>query len=149
MTISENWLGQGNSIEGGYVPNNNYAPDTAHVLWSKALELGGIAGGQTGNHAFDDGDAYEGKFSGSVIIGGILFYNKFFSGLAGGYTTQIVVAVDLHTGETLWEKPLTDSEGNVHRLAFGQTFYFDNFNYHAVSMGNRINFRHVYFHFRQ
>ena len=132
LTISENWLGQGNSVEGGYVPNNDYAPDTAHVLWSKALEIGGLAGGQTGNHAFDDGDAYEGKFSGSVIIGGILFYNKFFSGLAGGYTTQIVVAVDLHTGETLWEKPLTDSEGKVHRLAFGQTFYFDNFNYHAV-----------------
>jgi outer membrane protein assembly factor BamB len=131
LTISENWL-SGAGRGAGLIPNNDYAPDSAHVLWSKALELGGLAGGNTGNHAFDCGDAYEGKFSGSVIIGGILFYNKMFSGLAGGLTSQMVVAVDLHTGEELWTRALTDSEGGIHRLAFGQTYYFDSFNYHAV-----------------
>jgi len=128
-TIAGNWLER---PVNSYAPYNDYAPDTAHVLWAKALELGGLAGGDMGEHAFDCGDAYEGKFSGTVVIGGILFYNKMFSGLAGGLTSQLVGAVDLHTGEELWSRPLTDSTGKIHRLAFGQTYYFDNFNYHAV-----------------
>ena len=128
-TIGGNWV---DSPVNSYAPYNDYAPETAHILWTEWLELGGVAGGDTGVHAFDCGDAYEGKFSGSVIIGGILFYNKYHAGLAGGPTSQVVVAISLHTGETLWEKPLIAPDGSAHRLAFGQTYYFDSFNYHAV-----------------
>ena len=80
-TIGGNWVAE---PVNSYAPYNDYAPETAHILWTEWLELGGVAGGATGVHAFDCGDAYEGKFSGSVIIGGILFYNKYHAGLAGG-----------------------------------------------------------------
>jgi len=123
-TISGNWL-EGATRGVGFVPYNDYAPDSSHILWTKDLEIGGLAGGTMGNHAFECGDAYEGKFEGSVIIAGKLFYNRFSSGFGGAMPQQGVVAVDLHTGEELWFK-------NNTRIAFGQTYYFDSFNYHGV-----------------
>jgi len=124
-TISANWL---TTLPNQVAPNNDDAPETAHILWAKPMQMGGLAGGATGNHAFECGDAYEGLFTGSVIIGGVLFYNHYKS----GFPTQQVVAVDLHTGEELWCKSLLDPEGNSLRLSFGQTFYWDSYNYHAV-----------------
>ena len=92
-----------------------------------------------GEHGFEQGDAYVGKFGGGgmfgtagpVIIGGIFFYNQFESN-GGSDVEQWVNALDLHTGEMLWSKPLTTPDGAVHRLAFGQTFYWDSYNYHGV-----------------
>ncbi|HDQ06612.1 MAG TPA: hypothetical protein ENN36_07830 [Candidatus Bathyarchaeota archaeon] len=110
---------------------NEYAPESAHILFRKQLAMAGLAGGVTEEHGFEQGDAYEPKWSGSVIIGGILFYNQFGSG-GGSNVEQVVVAVDLHTGEELWRRPLTTPDGSIHRLAFGQVFYFDSFNYHGV-----------------
>jgi len=109
---------------------NEYAPESAHILFRAQLQMAGLAGG-LGEHQFESGDAYEPKWSGSVIIGGILFYNQFGSG-GGSNVEQVVVAVDLHTGEELWRRPLTTPDGSVHRLAFGQVYYFENFNYHGV-----------------
>ena len=126
-TISGSWL-EGSGRNNAIMPFNDYAPDSAHILWTKPLELGGLAGGTTGEHAFDCGDAYEGKYLGSVIIGGILFYNKHHA----RPTTQEVIAVDLHTGETLWQRSLTTPDGNVVRLSMAQQLYHDSFNYHAV-----------------
>jgi len=101
--------------------------------------MGGLAGGTMGEQGFEQGDAYVGKFGGGgmfgsagpVIIGGILFYNQFESN-GGSNVEQWVNALDLHTGEMLWSKPLTTPDGAVHRLAFGQTFYWDSYNYHGV-----------------
>lgn len=126
-TMSGSWL-EGSARNGAFMPFNELAPETAHILWAKPFEAGGLAGGVMGEHAYDCGDAYEGKFLGSVIVGGKLFYNKF----EARPVTQEVVAVDLHTGETLWEKPLVTPEGNVVRLAMAQQLYHDGFNYHAV-----------------
>ena len=92
-----------------------------------------------GEHGFEQGDAYVGKFgggglfgsSGPTIIGGILFYNQFESN-GGAAVEQWVNAVDLHTGEMLWSKPLTTPDGAVLRLTFGQVFYWDSYNYHGV-----------------
>jgi hypothetical protein len=72
------------------------------------------------------GNAYEGKFLGSVIIDGILYYNRFES-QGGSNVDQEVVAVNLKTGEELWVKNWNNS-----RLAFGQVFFFDSFNYHGA-----------------
>jgi len=113
-------------------PYNEYAPESAHVLWRKPLNnLGGLAGGTMGEHGFEQGDAYEPLFSGAVIIGGILCYNEFKSN-GGTNVDNDVIAVDLHTGEVLWKRPLIDSEGNRGRLSFGQVFYWDSYNHHAV-----------------
>jgi outer membrane protein assembly factor BamB len=122
-TISANWL---TTPYNHIAPFNEDAPETAHILWAKPIAMGGLAGGVTGNHAFECGDAYEGFFSGTVIIGGILYYNEFNS-RGGTNVDQVVVAVDLHTGEEVWRK-----NWDNRRLSFGQTFYWDSYNYHGV-----------------
>jgi hypothetical protein len=127
-TISGNFLEGADRTAMWVIEDNDNVADSAHILWAKEMQMGGLAGGVTGNHAFECGDAYEGLFDGSVIIGGNLYYNHYKS----GYPTQEVVAVDLHMGEQLWQKPLLDPEGNAVRLSFGQTFYWDSYNYHAV-----------------
>jgi hypothetical protein len=121
-TISANWISR---PDNSYAPNNDFAPETGHILWAKPITFGGLAGGFLGEHNYETGDAYEGKWSGSVIINGILYYNRYAMGFGGGWAQQGVIAVDLRTGEELWFR-------NNTRLAFGQTFYWDSFNYHGV-----------------
>ena len=123
-TISANWLVATPILptDNLYAPDNDDAPESAHVLWARRMgdTIGGLAGGvdETG---YGIGDAYEGKWGGACIIGGVLFYNKFESGQA----QQQVVAVDLHTGEELWTKTLF---GNL-RLSFGQVVRWKSMNY--------------------
>lgn len=109
-----------------------YAPESSHILWRRPLNnLGGLAGGMMGEHGFEQGDAYEGKFNGVVIIGGILCYNEFESN-GGTRVDNDVIAIDLHTGEQLWKRPLIDSEGNRDGISFGQVFFWDSYNHHAT-----------------
>ena len=123
-TISANWLVATPILptDNLYAPDNDDAPESAHVLWARRMgdTIGGLAGGvdETG---YGIGDAYEGKWGGACIIGGVLFYNKFESGQA----QQQVVAVDLHTGKELWTKTLF---GNL-RLSFGQVVRWKSMNY--------------------
>ena len=74
-TIAGNWIGYPR-YDAPFVPDND-GPETGHILWTKPLVMGGLAGGEMGEHSFEDGDAYEGFFASSVIIGGNLYYNKF------------------------------------------------------------------------
>ncbi len=124
-TISADWVTTPYEY---FAPYNDNAPETAHILWTKTLVTGGLAGGTLGPQAYECGDAYEGKFSGSVILAGVLYYNNYESRMP----TQEVVAVNLHTGEEMWRRPLLDPAGVSRRLSFGQAFYWDSFNYHGV-----------------
>jgi hypothetical protein len=96
--------------------------------------MGGVAGGDMGEHAFSDGDAYEGLFQDRLIIGGVLYYNLFNTRSTNVVPpeNQEVVAIDLHTGEVLWQKPLVTPDGAIGNLDFGQVFFWDGFNHHAV-----------------
>ncbi len=123
--ISANWV---TTPPNWYAPYNDDAPETPHILWAKPYgHMGGLAGGERGDNAFECGDAYEGFFSASVILGGNLYYNRY---KPDGATRveQEVVAVNLHTGEELWRRTLLNNS----RLAFGQAFYWDSWNYHGV-----------------
>ncbi len=106
---------------------NDDAPETAHMLWTKPVSIGGLVGGDIqgmgGPVAFENGAAYEQKFGAPAILGGILFYNR-FEEMGGTNVEQEVVAVDLHTGEELWVKNWNNS-----RLDLGQLFYFQSYNY--------------------
>jgi outer membrane protein assembly factor BamB len=125
-TISASWL---ETPANNFVTFNDDAPDTAHVLWERnLLKMGGLAGGLLGEQAFECGDAYEGFFSGTIVVGGVLVYNQYKS----GFPTQKVVAVDIHTGEELWNKELLSPEGTPLQVSFGQLFYFSSQNYHGV-----------------
>ncbi|MCW4021930.1 MAG: PQQ-like beta-propeller repeat protein [Candidatus Bathyarchaeota archaeon] len=125
-TISASWL---ETPANSFVTFNDDAPDTAHVLWERPLlKMGGLAGGLLGEQAFECGDAYEGFFSSTIVVGGVLVYNQYKE----GFPTQKVVAVDIHTGEELWNKQLLSPNGTALRVSFGQLFYFSSQNYHGV-----------------
>jgi outer membrane protein assembly factor BamB len=119
-------------------PTNNFAqynedaPETAHILWTKPITMGGLVGGEFGPQAMACGAAYEQKGYPPIILNGILFFNKWEE--RGGETDleQEVVAVDIHTGETLWSRQLIDPEGINRRLDFGQLFYWDSYNFHGT-----------------
>jgi outer membrane protein assembly factor BamB len=121
-TIAGNWL---NVPTNNYVVYNDDAPESAHILWTKPLSTGGLVGGELVDKGYEDGDAYEGKYLSSVIINGVLYYNRFAEAARGGLPGQGVYAVDLHTGKELWFR-------NNTRLAFGQTFYWESFNYYGT-----------------
>ena len=123
-TIAGNWLVATPILptDNLYAPNNDYAPESAHVLWTRPIgdTMGGLAGGST-DTGYGIGDAYEGKWLGSCIISGVLFYNKF----EAGQPQQEVVAVDLHTGEELWTKTFFGNQ----RISFGQVLVWKSINY--------------------
>jgi outer membrane protein assembly factor BamB len=121
-TVAGNWVQE---PPGLFAQNNDDAPETAHILWTKPFASGGLVGGDTGPQSMECGDAYEGKFEYSVIMNGILYYNRFAAVERGGGPQQGISAIDLHTGEELWFK-------NNTRVSFGQLFYWDSFNYHGV-----------------
>jgi len=114
-------------------PYNDDAPETGHILWAEPLIGGafsplggGLSGGATGDYAVEDGDAYEGFFTPPVIMGGVLYFNRFKAD-GGANVEQEVVAVDLRTGEELWVR-----NWDNRRLDFAQAFFYTGFNYHAV-----------------
>ena len=136
--IAGNWL----NIPPNKFARYNEGPETPHILWAKPLATGGLVGGELGPHAYESGDAYEGKFGdwfesdwgagSSVIINGVLYYNRFTTGafvmppfVESMWKQQGIVAVDLRTGEELWFR-------NNTRLTFGQVFYWDAWNYHGA-----------------
>ena len=113
-----------------YAPNNQ-GPESAHILWTRPIgdSMGGLAGGDTGEHGYGTGDAYEGKWAGSVIISGVLYYNKYATFTAGSASPQqAVVAVDLHTGRELWTKTFLGNQ----RIAFGQVLFWNSLNYQGA-----------------
>jgi outer membrane protein assembly factor BamB len=129
-TIAGNWLRPAGSYTmppiPKYHPYNDDAPETAHILWTKQYAPGGLTGGDLGNVQYEMGDAYVGKFLGSVIIDGVLYYNA-FQETGATAVEQNVIAMNLKTGEELWVR-----NWNNTRLAFGQVYFFDSFNYHGA-----------------
>jgi hypothetical protein len=126
--IAGSWMWGAGTFGGADVPNryapyNEDAPDSAHVLWTKPFTIGGLAGGSTGDHGMECGDAYEGKWGGSLVLCGRLYYRT------GAYDEpREWHCVDIHTGEELWSKVFQDGEDPD----FGQLFYWDSYNYHGV-----------------
>ena len=125
--LTASWYTSGNR----YAPYND-GPETAHVLWTKELTIGGLAGGSLGlvgsgatSVGYGTGDAYEGLYSTRLIVGGRLYYTE------GGSTGTVPVVyhcVDLHTGEELWSKTFLNNQ----TLALGQDFYFESYNYQGT-----------------
>jgi len=126
--IAGNWLCRnwpnGDRRDPQYVEGNDDAPETAHILWTMPETQGGLVGEPLGQHSFEIGDAYEGKFANRLILGGKLYYDKYAS--VDPY--HETVCVDLHTGEVLWSKVFL----NDLTTSFGQVMYWDTYDYHGV-----------------
>ncbi|MGB9842031.1 MAG: hypothetical protein ACPLKZ_04810 [Candidatus Bathyarchaeales archaeon] len=133
--IAGNWL---NVISYMRVEPYNQGPETAHILWQMEYAEGGLVGNIYGapemdQISYEHGDAYEGKWMNPVIMNGILFFNRhnpYYAMAAFGSTlpVQTVAAVDIHTGELLWEKVLGDNE----RLSCGQIMYWRTMNMYGA-----------------
>ena len=114
QTIGGNWLTASNTAGtfNRVAYGNDYAPQSAHILWSTPITAGGLAGGAlnpiTGditNARVTIGDAYQGKFLGSLIMLGNLYYDVYPS-------TSLyhqINCVNLHTGQLLWSKTLLNN----------------------------------------
>ena len=139
--ISGSWLSPSSIFGNEDTFGQDEAPESAHVLWQKTLQWGGLAGGVgiSEQAGVFPGDAYEGKFSSSLVIMGILIYQKFDSvgeSVTTGGTNLIganktdnwIVAVDIHTGETLWEKALYNAQGQRVVPQYGQIMYWKSYN---------------------
>ncbi len=125
-TISGNWVARPDNSLALYQDD---APETAHILWATPYSQGGMGGGLYGEEqipaAIFAGDAYEGKFSASVVLNGVLYYN---TGPTGTYATVGVPgiqAIDLHTGEKLWFR-------NNTVLSFGQSMFYPSYNVNGI-----------------
>jgi hypothetical protein len=123
--VTGNWLTatQGFPLT---VSGNAEAPETAHILWTKPVYIGGVSGATDTDYAewaFSEGDAYEGKWENRLIINGILIYTHRTNTRPLVYT-----AVDVRTGEELWNKVLLDNR----TIAFGQNLVWGGYNHHAV-----------------
>jgi len=126
--IAGNWL-DGIRRNAQFVTGNDYAPETAHILWTKPETIGGLVGDPLGEHSFDMGDAYEGKFASRLIVAGKLYYNKYAGPSVGAVDIyREYVCVDLHTGEEIWSKVFMDNL----TLSFGQLMYWDTYDFHGT-----------------
>ena len=101
--ISSNWLGSP-QIVNRFQPYGA-APNSAHVMWSKSIQQGGVVGGMLGPSednpvkTYYMGGSYNVRYSNALIMNGKLYYELPYgnSGSGGGY-----VCNDLRTGKELW-----------------------------------------------
>ena len=138
--ISSNWLGEpyitsGVAVGGGTAGNyfarvqpDGTAPNSAHILWSKPIQDGGVVGGNVSKipgEMYYSGGSYNTRFSNALIMYGRLYYQEPYGNSGGGGD---YVAVDLRTGEELWR---TNTTG-IGVPSFGYLLAFDNANQHGI-----------------
>jgi hypothetical protein len=121
--LVSNWLGTPQIV--AKLQPDGIAPDSAHIMWSKSISFGGIAGGEYATDfamPYYSGTAYEGKFGSPLIIYGRLYYNlpRSDSPTGNGY-----VCVDLQTGQQIYWQNMT-------MPAFGQIYDYESLNQHGI-----------------
>lgn len=136
--ISSNWLmARWNSTSAlfdnneAFVPEGK-APNSAHILWTKPMSFGGLAGGIHGNVPYYSGMSYEEYFASSLLAGSgpaiIISGRLYYTTIAGGepiWNGELgnlgTTCVDLYTGQTLFTIPNAT-------MSFGQILYFPGIN---------------------
>jgi outer membrane protein assembly factor BamB len=125
-TILGSWLITTDSRGAPLLMDYNDAPESAHVLWTMPIgdDFPGLSGGESGPIGHETGEAYDGKFANSLIVSGILYYNKYVA----NSPIQTTVAVDLHTGKIVWEKSFNFGSAGANRPSAAQILTFINQN---------------------
>jgi hypothetical protein len=123
-SISSNYLRGAQIIDNAY-QRDGLAPNSAHIMWTKPLDDGGVVGGtNTGVNGmtYYSGLSYETKFMGTIIMNGRLYYplSRSNNGAGNGYAV-----VDLRTGEEKYRSDMA-------MPSFGQLEWFDSENQHGV-----------------
>lgn len=112
--VASNWYGNAADESNGG-PNNRFQPDgtapnSPHILWTSPTEDGGVIGGanfSVPGEVFNAGHQYQPRFQSQIIMYGRLYYSP---NLYWGGSSELVRAVDLRTGEQLWEKTPQESD---------------------------------------
>jgi hypothetical protein len=150
FSISSNWLNapwirSGATITGGagygrYQPDGT-GPNSGHIMWSRAIQFGGVIGGNNTNvpgETFYMGGSYNVRFSNAIAMQGVLYYQEPYGNGGGGGD---YLAVDIRTGKELWR---INGTTNSIIPTFGYIYSFDSGNQHgAVPNGLLINQRSV------
>ncbi len=120
-SLAGNWLmAYYDSATNAFNPYSE-APDTAHIMWTRQMDFGGIVGGNFSETAYYSGESYENKWDPPVVMNGRLYYNQ----RVGSSTWLGTACVELQTGQQIWFKEnLT--------LSFGQILNFDSPNQHGA-----------------
>ncbi len=85
----------------GFNPNTQ-APRSAHIMWTKELDTGGLVGGEAGPFGYYTGQTYDPYFAPPAIWNGRLYYRQGNSRATRQGRQTGVVCVDLRTGEEIW-----------------------------------------------
>ena len=129
-TVSSNWLGSPWGTNQGYgseFPGDAVGPQTAHVMWTKPLQSGGVVGGNSfaiSGDTYFEGSAYNERFTNPIIIDGKLYYTEPIS--FGGASSGPTDCVNLQTGQLIW------SRTDVPALSFGYIYDVQDPNQHGV-----------------
>ncbi|MEM2968636.1 MAG: hypothetical protein QXJ76_04930 [Candidatus Bathyarchaeia archaeon] len=127
--LGANWFGLGGSGIGAFEYARNFqpygtAPNTPHIMWTMQTQLGGQPGAPI---PADESSEYsctsllQNYFKPQCILNGVLFYNLFmYRGTLYGWR-----AVDIHTGEIVWER--TPGETGNERIDWGHIFNYNNY----------------------
>lgn len=137
-SISSHWLGSGHPLhynlataDAMYQPDGS-APNSAHVMWTKRIDEGGVVGGSfTGDEGemYYSGSAYQPRFYNPIIMNGLIFYElpHMNSMSGGGY-----MCVDLHTGEEVWFNEKIGAETGWSVPSFGYLYSAHTENQHGA-----------------
>ena len=116
--------------QGGYgrFQPDGIGPNSAHIMWSKSMQDGGVVGGNlydVSGKTYYMGGSYNVRFTEAIVMNGRLSYMEPWgnSGSGGNY-----VCVDLRTGEELWRINVTSTGKPV----FGYLYSLDSGNQHGV-----------------
>jgi hypothetical protein len=124
-TIASNWLGTASAYFGTFQQTgfniwqpDGTAPTSAHIMWTKPIEFGGVVGGSNTvvpGATYYSGDSYQPRFTTPIIMNGYLYFKMPYSD-TGGFTTFTTstgaitavyggafVCLDLRTGQLVWQ----------------------------------------------
>ncbi len=142
-TISSDWFGIGSptlsDVSYGTIagfssqsaiqryPGDAVGSLTSHVMWTKALQAGGVVGGNrtaVQGETYFEGSAYNNRYVNPIIMYGRLFYRDpvSYSGVSSGDS----VCVDLRTGNEIWRR------SDLPTINFGYTFDVQTPDQHGV-----------------
>ena len=131
--VASNWLAGPQTVTPAgvgddYFQKDGIAPNSAHIMWTKPLEDGGIVGGtglEIEGNAFYSGTQYNPRFDSPIIMHGRLYYEVPYGNSAGGGGYK---CIDLRTGEERWYLNTT----GVGAPTFGYYYGYEMYNQHGV-----------------
>jgi hypothetical protein len=125
-TIASNWLGASSpQIGQSRWQKDGTAPNSAHIMWTKPLQDGGVVGGNTTvpGDMYYQGLDYNYRFNNPIIMHGRLYYELPLGNSAGGGG---IMCVDLRSGQQIWYR------NDIPAPTFGYLYEYSMYNQYGV-----------------